>query len=114
MKKVLMSVLVLTAMSATAYAGCTAASCKGKITKLYMTATGIMYVGTDGDEKALDCAGGPGNGGVAGVYLSLKEGAVGKNAMYSLLLTAKTTGKPVEIRVTPGSSDCKVAYVTTL
>lgn len=112
MKKILLSVLVLGSMVVGANAGCTTTGCTGKITKLYMTNTGTLYVGTDGDEKALNCAGGPGNGGVSGVYLSLKEGDVGKNAMYSLLLTAKTTNKSVTIRVQEGSSDCRVLYVT--
>jgi len=112
MKKLLLSALALGLMGSSAYAGCTATGCTGKIEKLYMTAGGTLYVGTDGDEKALDCAGGAGNGGVSGLYMSLKEGDVGKNAMYSLLLTAKTTGKPVGIRVQTGSSDCRVLYVT--
>lgn len=112
MKKVLLSAMALGFMGSSAYAGCTAQGCAGKIEKLYMTAGGTLYVGTDGDEKALNCAGGAGNGGVSGKYLSLKEGDVGKNAMYSLLLTAKTTGKPVTIRVQTGSSDCRVLYVT--
>ena len=107
MKKLLMSVLTIATITVSANAGCTATGCTGKITKLYMTATGTLYVGTDGDEKKLTC------GGVSGVYMSLKEGDVGKNAMYSLLLTAQTTNKPVKIRVTDGP-DCRVQYVTTL
>jgi hypothetical protein len=71
-----------------------------------MTATGTLYVGTDGDETKLTC------GGVSGVYMSLKEGDVGKNAMYSLLLTAKTTGKAVSIKIVEGSPTCKVQYIT--
>ena len=112
MKKVLLSALALGFMGSSAYAGCNATECVGKINKLYMTAGGTLYVGTDGDEKSLNCAAGAGNGGVSGVYMSLKEGDVGKNAMYSLLLTAKTTGKSVKIRVQEGSADCRVLYVT--
>ena len=105
MKKVLLSVMVLATMGIEANAGCTSLSCTGKITKLYMTATGTLYVGTDGDERQLTC------GGISGVYMSLKEGDVGKNAMYSLLLTAKTTDKPVSIRV--NDTDCGIIYVTS-
>jgi len=105
MKKILMAALALGSMSSIAYAGsCIAESCTGKITALYMTSTGTLYVGTDGDETALTC------GGVAGVYMSLKEGDVGKNAMYSLLLTAKTTGKEVTIKVDT-ASDCRVLFI---
>jgi len=111
MKKVLMSVLVMGAMTVSANAACSATGCTGKIETLYMTNTGTLLVGTDGDEKALNCAGGVGNGGVSGVYMSLVEGDVGKNAMYSLLLTAKTTGKSVTVRVQEGTADCRVLYI---
>lgn len=112
MKKILLSVLTLGAMVVGANAACTTTGCTGQITKLYMTNTGTLYVGTDGDEKALNCAGGAGNGGVSGIYMSLKEGDVGKNAMYSLLLTAKTTGQVVSIRIQEGTPDCRVLYIT--
>ncbi len=113
MKKVLMSVLAMGAMTVSANAKCTAAACYDvTIDKLYMTATGTLYVGTSGDEKALNCAAGAGNGGVSGVYMSLKEGDIGKNAMYSLLLTAKTTKQKVTLRVLEGDPLCKVSYVT--
>ena len=112
MKKILLSTIVLGFMVSNAYGICDTTTCIGKIDKLFMSSGGTLYVGTDGDEKALDCAAGAGNGGVSGVYMSLKEGDVGKNAMYSLLLTAKTTGTPVSIRVETGSVDCRVLYVT--
>ena len=102
-----MAGLTAAALTSGAYAGCTSTGCSDvTVTKLYMTATGTLYVGTSGDEKQLAC------GGVSGVYMSLKEGDVGKNAMYSLLLTAKTTNKKVKIRVADGADDCRVQYVT--
>jgi len=112
MKKTLFIAIAMGMIPFTAQAGCAATGCAGKITKLYVTNTGTLYVGTDGNEKALNCAGGAGNGGVSGVYMSLKQENVGKNAMYSLLLTARTTGKPVTIRVQTGSPDCRILYVT--
>ena len=106
MKKILMSIMVIGAMTISANAACVATGCNNvKITKLYMTATGTLYVGTDGIEANLAC------GGVSGKYMSLKEGDVGKNAMYSLLLTAKTTNTPVSIRVS-SDAECKVIYIT--
>ena len=107
MNKILKSALVLSIIASSSYAGCNATECIGKIETLYMTATGTLYVGTDGDETRLAC------GGVSGVYMSLKEGDVGKNAMYSLLLTAKTTDKAVKIRA-EDTTDCRVVYVTTV
>ncbi len=113
MKKIFLYGATLTMLTTGINAACGATACTGKIETLYMTAGGTLYVGTDGDEKALNCAGGPGDGGVANVYMSLKEGDIGKNAMYSLLLTAKTTGKSVTIRVDEGSTDCRVLYIRT-
>ena len=105
MKKILTSVLAMSAMTISSYAACNVDSCTGKVEKLFMTATGTLYVGMEGDEGALNCT------SPAGVYMSLKEGDVGKNAMYSLLLTAKTTGKSLTVRAQTGSSDCRVLYV---
>ncbi len=105
MKKVLISVLAIGAMTISSYAACNADSCTGKVERLFMTATGTLYVGMEGDESKLNCT------SPANVYMSLKEGAVGKNAMYSLLLTAKTTGKSITVRAQGGSSDCRVLYV---
>ncbi len=107
MKKILMSVLALGIMSTSAYARCTASACEGNVERLYMTAGGTMYVQIEGDASLLNCTP-PG-----GVYMSLKEGDVGKNSMYSLLLTAQTTNKPIIVRVVEGSSDCRVAFVKT-
>jgi len=107
MKKLLISALAISAMSTSIYAaGCVATGCFDvKITKLYMTAGGTLYVGTSGNEASLNCT-------LDGDYMSLKEGDVGKNAMYSLLLTAKTTNKKVNIRIQEGTADCRVLYVT--
>lgn len=106
MKKLIMGALALGVIATNSYAACTATKCMGKIDKLYMTANGTLYVGTDGNEAALNCTA-PSNS-----YMSLAQGDLGKNAMYSLLLTAKTTGKPVTIRIQEGSPDCRILYVT--
>jgi len=107
MKKILMSVLALSVSTVVANAGCSGTACSNvKITKLYMTAGGTLYVGTDGTESALDCT------SPVGKYVSLAEGDIGKNAMYSLLLTSMTTDKKVSIKVVSGSPTCKVQYIT--
>jgi len=107
MKKILMSVLALSTLVVVANAGCTGTICSNvKITKLYMTAGGTLYVGTNGKESSLSCK------SPAGKYVSLAEGDVGKNAMYSLLLTSMTTNKKVSIKVISGSPTCKVQYIT--
>lgn len=106
MNKILMGALALGVIASSAYAGCTSDRCTGKINKIYMTASGTLFVGTDGDESTLNCT------PASGRYVSLREGDKGKNAMYALLLTAKTTGKPVTIRIQEGTENCRVLYVT--
>jgi len=106
MNKMIIGALALGVMASGAYAGCSATKCVGKIDKLYMTANGTLYVGTDGNEKSLNCT------AASGSYMSLASGDLGKNAMYSLLLTAKTTNKPVTIRIQEGTKYCRILYVT--
>jgi len=102
-----MAGLTAATLASGTYASCISTGCYNvEVTKLYMTADGTLYVGTSGDEKSLNCT------APADAYMSLKEGDVGKNAMYSLLLTAKTTKKPVTIRIQEGTSDCRVLYTT--
>lgn len=109
MKKLLATTALIGLTASSLYAGCTSTGCSDvTVEKLYMTYNGTLYVGTSGDEKKLNC----GSAETAGVYMSLKEGDVGKNAMYSLLLTAKTTGKKVKVRIQEGTPDCRVLYVT--
>ena len=109
MKKIMVSALGMGMAVNFMYAGCTSTGCSDvTVETLYMTYNGTLYVGTSGDESQLNC----GSAETAGKYMSLKEGDVGKNAMYSLLLTAKTTGKKVMVRIQEGTSDCRVLYVT--
>lgn len=113
MKKIAIGILLNVVLATAINAGCMATGCSDvTVDRLYMTANGTLYIGTSGDEKALNCAGGAGNGGVSNVYVSLKEGDVGKNAMYSLLLTAKTTKQKIRVRIEEGTPDCHVLYVT--
>lgn len=108
MKKILMSVIALGVMGTNVYATCNTGSCTGTVKKLYMTGNGTMYVQIDGNAATLNCTA-PG-----GVYMSLKEGDAGKNAMYSLLLTSQTTKKKVTVRIVEGSPDCRVAFIKSL
>ena len=89
-------------------ASCTKTGCTDKINTIYVTSTGKILVGTDGNEKALNCAG----GGVSGVYVSVNQNAKGANQIYSLLLTAKSMGKKVKLRIVEGSKYCDISYAT--
>lgn len=112
MKKLLISILAIVMMSISVYAKCTSGACTGKITKLYIKADGLILVGTDGNENALNCAAGAGNGGVSGVYMTLRKKDIGQNTMYSLILTAEATGKDITLKIQEGTPDCRVIYVT--
>ena len=106
MKKVLMSVLAMGTMTIAANAGCVASGCYSvTIDELLVTNTGNIFIATDGIESALNCTS-PGN-----VYMVLDGANAGQKMMYSLLLTSKTTNKPVTIRIEEGTSNCRVSYV---
>ena len=106
MKKLLSIAIAIGFISTGVQASCNSTSCTGKVTKIYMTADGTLYVGTDGNERSLNCTA-PG-----GIYVSLSNTDPGKNAMYSLLLTAQTTGTPVTIRIQENSPTCRILYVS--
>lgn len=107
MKKVLISVLAIGMISSNLYGACTAKSCANvKITKVNATFGGTIYIATDGSESALNCTS-PGN-----AYVSVGATDAGKNALYSMMLTAQTTGKKVNIRIQEGSAGCRILYAT--
>ncbi len=112
MKKVLLSISVLGMLSSNIYGSCNSTSCTDKITKIYTTATGTIYIGTSGNEKALNCAAGAGNGGVSNVYVSINPNSKGANAIYSLILTAKSLNKKVSLRIKENSSLCEIIYAS--
>ena len=104
MKKILIGALML-ALATNTYADCSAGACSGvKIQNLYAMANGTITVETTGNEKNLNCTS-TGNG-----YVSIAPDAAGKNAIYSLLLTAQTTQKNVYIRVVDNSNLCRINY----
>jgi len=107
MKKVLMSVLAMGAITMSANAACDSTGCYGvTIDRMYVTSGGTIYVGTSGTESALNCTS-PG-----GVYMSVSHDATGKNAIYSLMLTAQTTKKKINLRAAEGSASCNILFAT--
>ena len=106
MKKVLMSVLAMSALSVSINAGCTANGCYNvNVAMLYVAGNGNIYVSSDGDESTLGCT------APSGTLMTIINSHPGKNAIYSLLLTAKTTNKKVSIRTANGSANCQIEYV---
>lgn len=106
MKKILASLLTVGALSTGAYAGCTGGACSNvTIDFILVLDNGDITVGTSGDETGLTCT------ASGGKYLAISNASVGKNAMYSALLTAQTTQKMLSIRLNDTADPCNIAYV---
>ena len=103
MKNILIGIFAIYTISAQA-AGCNTTGCYNvNIDKLFVTNTGTIYVGTSGDESSLTC------GALGGTYIILPTGTA-QNQLYSMLLTAQTTKRPVNIKVSDGTY-CPIAYM---
>ena len=100
MKKLLIAGLATATMTSMALAGsCSGTQCNGvKITEILATSAGTITVTSDADESGLSCT------TFGGKYVYIAASAAGKNALYSALLTAKTTKTPVRFILTPDSS----------
>lgn len=105
MKRILMSVILLGAVSSSLYAGCSGRYCTDvSIEKLSVLASGAVYIDTDGTEVSLTCT------PVSGKYIVLSGPE--KNTMYSTLLTAFTTKKKITIATeNNGGGECTAQYV---
>lgn len=77
-----------------------------KITRLVLSGSGDISVGTSGDETKLSCDAGK------GIYIVLRKEHANFQAIYSLFLTAQTTEHPISIRTTE-SGVCEVNYVVS-
>ncbi|OLF75153.1 hypothetical protein AWH60_11050 [Pseudoalteromonas haloplanktis] len=99
--------VLFSALSLTASAACVSTGCSGVyVDTLYVNASGIIYIGTSGDEKAMSCS------AVSDVYATLNITKPGADAIYSTLLSAQMSGKLVYVRTVDNSSQCEVLYVT--
>ncbi|WP_218919595.1 hypothetical protein [Shewanella psychrophila] len=73
---------------------------------LYINASGIIYIGTSGDETLMSCS------AVSDVYVTLKRSEPAADMIFSTLLAAQMADKKVHIRTVDKSVGCKIAYVT--
>jgi hypothetical protein len=108
MKKQIVSMLAIAGLSVGAYAGgCANLTCdQVSIEEIVATAWGSTTVATSGTETSLSCT------PFANKFLYIAPGAAGANAMYSALLTAKTTGKKVRINlVSDSDGHCQISYI---
>lgn len=106
-KFVFLALMLPLVFSSPTWAACNEYSCTGElITRLVVTKDGDISIGTSGDESALDCDAGSSN------YIKLRHGVNNFIHIYSLLLTAQTTNRPLWIR-TNKSGQCEVVYVVS-
>jgi len=97
MKKYLASMLILGATATTLFAGCNGNYCSNvKVDTLLSINNGIVYLDTTGSEASLNCT------PISGKYVALA--GVGKNMVYSMLLTAQTTQKNIVIETGSNAS----------
>jgi len=105
MKKILMSVLALSSITTAVFANCSATGCYNvKVEKVLVATTGDILVATSGTEANLNCS------SVVNQYMTVAVNNPGKNAMYSMFLTATTTGKKMTMAIIPSSAGCKISY----
>lgn len=98
---------VLLALTGPAFGACNPVACIGeKITQLYVSTDGSVYIQTTGDMSQLDCT------LAGGVSMTLDMSLPGAEAIYSLLLSLRITDQPLgQIRIVEGSNGCDVMYV---
>ena len=106
MKFFLISVLLLVTMN-TLYADCHSGKwCSNvKIKSLRVMNNGNILVETNGNEGQLRCD------APNGKYTTIVSEDAGSNAMFSALLTAKTTNSLVTVRIDTNSDICRIIYV---
>ena len=99
--------LFLALISFVAKADCTVNACSNVyVDRLYLTAAGIVYVGSSGDESKLGCT--PQDG----VYMSLVLADPAGKSMYATLLAAQATNRTVMLRIENNSVGCRIVYMT--
>lgn len=104
----LAGLLQIGAVQAAEGGSCNPDHCAGVyVDMLYVNASGRVYVATSGDEKLLNCQ------AASGVYVTLLESSPGRDLIYSTLLTAQSTNRPLEaIQVDDNIPGCVIQYVT--
>jgi len=109
MKKSLLALTLTGLLTTFTYANCASTACQNvQITNIYVQSDGQTFVQTSGDESLLT-----GCTARAGAYVILSTSALGKNQVYSALLTAATTNKAITVQVqADANGECEVAYLS--
>jgi hypothetical protein len=104
MKKYFLVPMLLFSLSAFGQE-CTTWGCTSVISDLYTNADGIIYVGTNGDEKKANCT------AVSDVYFTLNPSSGNAKEVYSSMLAAFMSGKKIQLRIKEGHAKCELSYV---
>lgn len=100
---------LFSALSVDSFGYCNAGSCYGiqdeVVRSIYPTQGGLVYLEAPAEKENLNCT------LAEGFYMSLAPSHPRFNEIYSTILTAMTAGKKLQIRISEGSGNCKVAYV---
>lgn len=102
---VVMVVALTLTVNTMAFSACSTNSCVGTIQRLYTNSAGLVYIATDGDERALDCE------SPASVYITLPADDENFDRKYALLLAAALKKQQVGLRIINGSENCALSYV---
>jgi len=106
MKKSLISLLSLVAITVSANAACTTTGCSDVGVERFLVASnGNILVAPAGGLSGVNCT------PVLGYYVTIQAADPGAKAIYSYLLTAKTTNQNISFAVVDGSATCDVAFV---
>jgi len=106
MKKHLMSLLAIMALTVSANASCTTTGCSNVGVERFLVASnGNILISPAGGLAGVNCT------PVLGYYVTIQATDPGAKAIYSYLLTAKTTKQNISFAVVKGSPTCDVAFV---
>ena len=105
MKKIMLSILGISALTTSMYAGCSGAACIDVSVDKIVVTSSTIFVATSGDESSLNCT------SPANVFTTLSATEASSKAMYSALLTAQTIKKNIKLRIVDGSATCQIAYI---
>ena len=98
-------VVALVLVSSNASAECSGGFCVGKVSRIYTASTdNKVYIGTDGDERNLDCS------PVSDVYIVLEPDQALFKELYALLLSAVAAEKGVRLRTNTDGTECRLLY----
>ncbi len=101
---VLLFSLLVFGQAVAATGSCDADRCQASVKTLYPHENGNVYVEVDANMNALDCTLNQGK------YIVLEDDHLRHSEIYSMLLTAIVANRQMVVRITNGSSNCKLSY----